>query len=29
VTGAWLVVAAATACGIAATALAGVTLRPR
>jgi NhaP-type Na+/H+ or K+/H+ antiporter len=29
VTGAWLVVAAATACGIAATALAGLTLRPR
>ena len=28
VTGAWLVVAAATACGIAATALAGLTLRP-
>ena len=29
VTGAWLLVAAATACGIAATALAGLTLRPR
>ena len=28
-TGAWLVVAPATACGIAATAVAGLTLRPR